>query len=144
MPEIPQEVPSSAKVLIVDDNPANLKLAAYLLSRRGYSVDTAVDAEGALAALRLNKPSVILMDVQLPGMDGLALTRSIKSDPRTRDVRILAVTAAAMAGDDVRALAAGCDGYISKPIDTRLLAALVQDLLERRAGSEPELMPKCE
>ena len=126
-----------ATVLIVDDNPANLKLAAYLLSSKGYSVDTAVDAEGALAALRVRKPALILMDVQLPGMDGLTLTRSIKSDPATSDIRILAVTADAMRGDDVRALAAGCDGYISKPIDTRLLPALVQDLIERELPSEP-------
>jgi CheY-like chemotaxis protein len=120
-----------ATVLIVDDNPANLKLAAYLLSSKGYSVDTAVDAEAALVALRARKPTLILMDLQLPGMDGLTLTRSIKSDPATSDIRILAVTADAMRGDDVRALAAGCDGYISKPIDTRLLPALVQDLIER-------------
>ena len=128
-----------ATVLIVDDNPANLKLAAYLLSSKGYSVETAVDAEGALAALRLRKPALILMDLQLPGMDGLTLTRSIKSDPATADIRILAVTADAMRGDDVRALAAGCDGYISKPIDTRLLPALVQDLIERDLPSEPRL-----
>jgi CheY-like chemotaxis protein len=121
----------AAKVLIVDDNPANLKLTAYLLSSRGYAVDTAVDAAGAMIALRACKPSVILMDLQLPGVDGIALTRAIKSDPRTSDIPILAVTADAMAGDDVRALAAGCDGYVSKPIDTRLLHVLVQDLLER-------------
>jgi len=128
---------SAARVLIVDDNPANLKLAAYLLSSKGYSVATAVDAAGAMAAVRSCKPNLILMDVQLPDMDGLTLTRSIKSNPHTSDVHILAVTAGAMAGDDVRALAAGCDGYISKPIDTRLLAALVQDLLERSGSDEP-------
>src|ERR1700742_3819765 len=122
---------TEATVLIVDDNPANLKLAAFLLASKGYAVETAVDAEGALASLRLKKPDLILMDVQLPGMDGLTLTRTIKSDPLTRDIRILAVPADAMRGDDVRALAAGCDGYISKPIDTRLLPALVQDLIER-------------
>jgi two-component system cell cycle response regulator DivK len=121
----------AATVLIVDDNPVNLKLAAYLLASKGYAVDTAVDAVSAMAALRLRKPRVILMDLQLPGMDGLALTRSIKGDPLTSDIRILAVTADAMKGDDVRALAAGCDGYVSKPIDTRLLPALVQDLLDR-------------
>jgi two-component system, cell cycle response regulator DivK len=120
-----------ANVLIVDDNPANLKLAAYLLSRRGYAVATAVDADTALAALKSRKPELILMDLQLPGMDGLALTRSIKGDPLTADIRILAVTADAMKGDDTRALAAGCDGYIAKPIDTRMLPALVQDLIER-------------
>jgi CheY-like chemotaxis protein len=126
-----------ATVLIVDDNPANLKLAAYLLSSKGYSVDTAADAEQALIALRARKPALILLDLQLPGMDGLTLTRSIKSDPATSDIRILAVTADAMRGDDVRALAAGCDGYISKPIDTRLLPALVQDLIERAVTAQP-------
>jgi CheY-like chemotaxis protein len=126
-----------ATVLIVDDNPVNLKLAAYLLASKGYDVETAVDAVSAMAALRARKPRVILMDLQLPGMDGLALTRSIKGDPRTSDIRILAVTADAMKGDDTRALAAGCDGYVSKPIDTRLLPALVQDLLDRDDGPVP-------
>jgi len=127
----------SGTVLIVDDNPANLKLAAYLLSVKGFAVDTAIDAEGALAAVKVRKPDLILMDLQLPGpgMDGLELTRSIKSDPYTSDIRILAVTADAMRGDDMRALAAGCDGYIAKPIDTRMLPALVQDLIERGPGS---------
>ncbi|HEX4354961.1 MAG TPA: response regulator [Polyangiales bacterium] len=123
---------ADASVLIVDDNPANLKLAAYLLSSKGYAVDTAVDAETALASLKTRKPDLIMLDLHMPGMDGLALTRSLRSDPNTCDIRILAVTADAMRGDDLRALAAGCDGYVAKPIDTRILPALVQDLIERQ------------
>jgi two-component system, cell cycle response regulator DivK len=116
---------SAEPILIVDDNAANLKLARILLSSAGYTVRTATSAEEALATLRDFAPRLILMDVQMPGVDGLALTRRLKADPSMQFVRIIALTAYAMKGDEERALAAGCDGYISKPIDTRTLPDVV-------------------
>jgi CheY-like chemotaxis protein len=106
-------------ILIVDDNPVNLKLARVVLSSEGYDVHTAADAEEALDILRGFKPRLILMDIQLPGMDGLELTRRLKADPGMRGVIIIGLTAYAMKGDEAKARAAGCDGYIAKPIDTR-------------------------
>jgi CheY-like chemotaxis protein len=117
------------RILVVDDNVTNLKLIEYLLKAKGYDVHTAVDAESALEAVRSQQPSLVLMDLQLPGMDGLELTRRLKSDPSTREIVIVAVTAYAMKGDEQRALDAGCDGYIAKPIDTRALPQLVESHL---------------
>ncbi len=114
-----------ARVLIVDDNPTNLKLVAYLVRANGYDVDTAGDAAAAQAAIAAHKPSLILMDLQLPGIDGLELTRRLKGDPTTSDIKIVAVTAYAMKGDEDKALAAGCDDYVTKPIDTRALPATI-------------------
>jgi len=114
-----------ARVLIVDDNPTNLKLVAYLVRAQGYEVDTAGDAESALAALSSRRPDVVLMDLQLPGVDGLELTRRIKADPKTKDIAIIAVTAYAMKGDREKALDAGCDDYVTKPIDTRALPGII-------------------
>src|SRR3954470_22125425 len=102
-------------ILIVDDNAPNLLLVQLILMGAGYDVRTAVDAEDALRILDSWAPSLILMDVQLPRMDGLELTRQIKQDPARRHILIIALTAYAMKGDDERALAAGCDGYLSKP-----------------------------
>jgi CheY-like chemotaxis protein len=121
----------TARILIVDDNPTNLKLVAYLVKAKGYDVDTAPDAETALAAIRARAPRLILMDVQLPGIDGLELTRQLKADPETSSILIVAVTAYAMKGDHDKALAAGCDGYVTKPIDTRALPETITRLLER-------------
>jgi CheY-like chemotaxis protein len=98
-----------------------LKLVTYLMKAQGYDVTTATDAEAALAAIQTARPRLILMDLQLPGIDGLELTRRLKGDPSTRDIIIIAVTAYAMKGDQERALAAGCDDYVTKPIDTRAL-----------------------
>ncbi len=114
-----------ARILIVDDNPANLKLTAELLIWSGYEVVTAVDAEHAMEALLAGPPALILMDLALPGMDGLALTRQLKAAPATSRIPVVAMTAFAMKGDEQKALDAGCDGYITKPIDTRALAAQV-------------------
>src|SRR5207244_1934797 len=114
-----------ARVLIIDDNQTNLKLVTYVVQVAGFEVETAIDAETALAALARRKPDVILMDLQLPGIDGLELTRRIKADPVTRDIAIIAVTAYAMKGDREKALEAGCDDYVSKPIDTRALPAVI-------------------
>lgn len=108
-------------ILLIDDNATNLKLVSYILSSRGYDVRTAGDARQALETLRSFRPRIILMDIQLPDTDGLTLTRQLKADDATRDITIVAVTAYAMRGDEERALAAGCDGYITKPIDTRAL-----------------------
>lgn len=121
-------------ILVVDDQPANLKLARVLLASEGYEVRTAADAEEALSILQDFRPRLILMDVQLPGMDGLELTRRLKADPATSDVVILAMTAYAMKGDDEKALAAGCDGYVSKPIDTRTVPGVIAAHL---AGPHP-------
>jgi CheY-like chemotaxis protein len=118
-------------LLIVDDNPQNLKLTRVLLASEGYTVRTAADAEEALAILQTFKPRLILMDLQLPGMDGLALTRKLKSDPEFPRIPIVALTAYAMKGDAEKALAAGCDGYVSKPIDTERLPKLVAEYLAR-------------
>jgi len=112
-------------VLIVDDNPTNLKLLAFVLSAKGYDVVTADGAESALRALEASRPRVILMDLQLPGIDGFELTRRLKANADTRDIVIIAVTAFAMKGDQDKALAAGCDDYVSKPIDTRSIHQVV-------------------
>lgn len=108
-------------ILIVDDNPSNTKLLAFLLTSKGYEVHTAANADEALAAVESRPPRLILMDIQLPGMDGLSLTRQLKANPATSTILIIAATAYAMKGDEERARAAGCDGYLTKPIDTRQL-----------------------
>jgi two-component system cell cycle response regulator DivK len=120
-------------ILIVDDNPANLKLTSILLRTHGYDARTAPDAEQALKGLETFRPSVILMDIQLPGMDGLELTRRLKAAPQTRDIVIIALTAYAMKGDEERALAAGCDGYIAKPIDIHTLPTIISQHLADHA-----------
>ena len=119
-------------ILIVDDNPLNLKLTRLLLVQEGYVVQTAGDSEQALELMRTFSPRLILMDLQLPGMDGFELTRHLKDDSATRDIVIVAVTAYAMKGDEQRALDAGCDGYLAKPIDTRALASQVATYLKGR------------
>jgi two-component system cell cycle response regulator DivK len=121
-------------ILIVDDTPQNLKLVRVLLAAEGYQVRTAVDAEEAMRVLDTFHPQLILMDLQLPGMDGLQLTRRLKADPAYRAIVIVALTAYAMKGDDEKAFAAGCDGYVVKPIDTELLARTVAAHLAHAAG----------
>jgi CheY-like chemotaxis protein len=116
-------------ILIVDDNSANLKLARVLLQTEGYVVRTAADAKEALEALKSFRPHLILMDIQLPGMDGLELTRRLKANSATRQIIILALTAYAMKGDEQKTVDAGCDGYIAKPIDTRGLLRLLAEYL---------------
>ena len=117
-------------VLVVDDNAANLKLANVLLAADGYEVRTAIDAEHAIEVLKVFQPQLILMDIQLPGMDGLELTRRLKADPKTRTVTIVALTAYAMKGDEAKATASGCSGYIPKPINTREFGAQVARYLQ--------------
>jgi CheY-like chemotaxis protein len=125
------------QILIVDDNATNLKLVAYLMKANGYDVETALDAESAIEAIRLRRPQVVLMDIQLPGIDGLELTRRLKANPETREIVIIAVTAYAMKGDQDKALAAGCDDYITKPIDTRQLPETIARHLARRHPEVP-------
>lgn len=122
-------------ILIVDDTPVNLKLTRILLVNEGYSVVTAASAEEALELLRTYHPRLVLADIQLPGMDGLEMTRQIKRNERTRDILVVALTAFAMKGDEQRAREAGCDGYITKPIDTRSLGLCIRKLLDQRADT---------
>jgi len=119
-------------ILIVEDNPLNLKLVKAVLQHRGYDVKTAVNATSALLALETFRPHLILMDLQLPGTSGLDLTQMLKANAATRDIVIVALTAAAMKGDDARARAAGCDGYLTKPIDVVTFPATIASLLEGR------------
>ena len=128
------EAGAGPRILIVDDNPTNLRLAAEVLELEGYATLKAVDAEEALEILRDDTPDLILMDIALPGMDGLSLTRRLKADARLRHVPVIALTAFAMKGDDQKAFEAGCAAYITKPIDTRRLPLQVAEVL---AGAKP-------
>ncbi len=116
-------------ILIVDDNEQNLKLARVALECEGFDVRTAMDGEAAIEMLRTVHPRLILMDVQLPGLDGLEVARRLKADPATRDILIIAVTAYAMKGDREKAMEAGCDGYIAKPLDPILLPGQLGEYL---------------
>jgi two-component system cell cycle response regulator DivK len=114
-----------AKVLIVEDNAANLALATFLLQSAGHTVLSATDAEAGLTLARDEQPNLILMDIQLPGMDGLAATVLLKSDDVTRNIPVIALTALAMKGDEARIRAAGCDGYIAKPLAYKDFLAII-------------------
>lgn len=117
------------EILIVEDNPANMKLASFLLEHAGYGVLQAGNAVEGIALARARFPSLILMDIQLPGMDGLEATRIIKADVLLRGIKVVALTAFAMKDDEQRILAAGCDAYIAKPIQYRAFLAEVARLL---------------
>jgi two-component system, cell cycle response regulator DivK len=116
-------------VLVVDDNPLNIELVSFVLQADAFDVLPAADARAALALLARQRPELILMDIQLPGMDGLALTRLLKADPRTRSIPIVAFTAYAMKGDELKMREAGCEGYVSKPVNVATLAACVRSHL---------------
>jgi len=120
-------------ILIIDDNPVNLKLARVTLETAGYTVRTAIDAEAAMQLLQDESPRLILMDIQLPGMDGLELTRQLKAAPATAGITIIAVTAYAMTGDEQKALAAGCDAYVRKPFDTTDLPQMIAQYITESA-----------
>lgn len=120
-----------AKVLIVEDNPTNLTLATFLLQSAGHSVLSATDAEAGLTLARAERPNLILMDIQLPGMDGLEATAQLKGDEVTRAIPVIALTALAMKGDEERIRAAGCDGYIAKPMRYQEFLATVAAQLAR-------------
>ncbi|MBI4589425.1 MAG: response regulator [Candidatus Rokubacteria bacterium] len=107
------------RILLVEDNPQNRRLAQFLLKSRGYVVYEAATGEEALELATTHRPDLILMDLQLPGLDGFAVTRRLKKNSVTMDIPVIAMTAYAMKGDRERAMEAGCDGYLTKPIDTK-------------------------
>lgn len=118
-----------ATVLIVEDNPANMNLAVLLLESVGHTVLSATDAEAGLTLARARLPNLILMDIQLPGMDGLEATALLKQDQATRGIPVIALTALAMKGDEERIRAAGCDGYIAKPMRYQAFLATIASQL---------------
>ena len=129
---------SPAPILIVDDNATNLRLETFILERAGHEIRGASDADEAMRVLETFRPRLILMDLQLPVIDGFELTRRLRKDAAFSAVRIVALTAYAMAGDEERARAAGCDGYITKPVPPEELRRLVEEhLLHGAAGSTP-------
>src|SRR5712691_11804250 len=122
---------NARKVLVVEDNDMNMQLVEYLLEEGGYEIVKATSGEEALAITRgPSMPDLILMDIHLPGMDGLSVVRTMKADERTSRVPILALTAHAMRGDKDRFLEAGCDGYISKPIDVKTFLSSIEQYLK--------------
>ncbi|HUR00254.1 MAG TPA: response regulator [Gemmatimonadaceae bacterium] len=125
-------------ILIVEDNPANLTLATFLLQSAGYTVVSENNAEAGVALAKKMQPDLILMDIQLPGMDGLEATALLKGDETTKAIPVIALTALAMKGDEERIMAAGCDGYIAKPLDYKDFLAKVA----RRLGGQPLTPPR--
>lgn len=121
-----------AKILVIEDNPANMKLACLLLRNAGHQVLSATDAETGLTLARADRPDLILMDIQLPGMDGLAATALLKQDPVTAAIPVIALTAMAMKDDQKKTEAAGCDAYIAKPLRYQALYAAIDTLLAAR------------
>jgi len=113
------------KILVVEDNVANMKLATFILESAGHTVLGARDAETGLTIARTDQPDLILMDIQLPGMDGLQATALLKKDEATRAIPVIALTALAMKGDEERIRAAGCDGYVAKPMRYQELLAVI-------------------
>src|SRR5688572_14273557 len=130
-------IPEMAKILIVEDNPANMTLAVFLLKSAGYTIVSAIDAEAGLAVARAEMPNLILMDIQLPGMDGLQATALLKADEATRSIPVIALTALAMKGDEERIRAAGCDGYIAKPLAYKEFLATVSAQLSKNGTAGP-------
>jgi len=120
-------------ILIVEDNPANMQLSTFLLESAGHTAVAATTAEAGVALAAECRPDLILMDIQLPGMDGLQATALLKANEATRDIPVIALTALAMKGDEERIRAAGCDGYIAKPLDYKDFLAVIKATLARRA-----------
>lgn len=125
-----------ARVLVIEDNVANMTLATFLLESAGHVVMPATDAETGVALARDAHPDLILMDIQLPGMDGLQATGLLKADDATRSIPVIALTALAMKGDEERILAAGCDGYIAKPLAYKSFLADIAEHLARGASGD--------
>lgn len=121
---------TGCKILIVEDNPLNLELAAALLEASGFVVQPARTAEEGLRVARELLPDLVLMDFGLPGMDGLSAVKQLKADPATRHLSVVGLTAHAMKGDQEIALNAGCEGYLTKPIDTRTFVATITNFVE--------------
>lgn len=125
---------SAPKILLVEDNPMNKELASDLLEANGYEVICTQTAEDGLRLAKELMPDLILMDISLPGMDGLCATKTLKADPATRHLTIVGLTAHAMKGDKGIALDAGCDGYLTKPINTRTFIDTVKDFIASHAN----------
>ena len=119
----------ASRVLVVDDNALNIELVVFVLSDDGFTVASATDAADAQRQIPVFRPDLILMDIQMPGVDGLELTRRLKANPATRHIFIVAFTAYAMKGDEAKLLAGGCDGYLSKPIDVASFAATLRNFI---------------
>ena len=117
------------RALIVDDNELNIDLAQYVLEADGFTIERALNVDEAWARLRVVRPDIALVDIQLPGTDGLSLVRAIKATPGLSDIPVVAFTAFAMPGDEQRFRAAGCDGYLTKPIDVHTFASTVRSYL---------------
>lgn len=129
------------KILVVEDHPANMKLTILLLQKTGYGVLSAMDAETGLELAQTEQPDLILMDIQLPGMDGLIATALLKQNPATRTIPVIALTALAMKGDDDRCRNAGCDGYIAKPLHYQELLAEIEAQLTKRNSAPSSTEP---
>ena len=132
------------RILVVEDNPMNLELVTDLLEADGFIVCPARTAEEGFRAARELSPDLILMDLSLPGLDGLAATRALREDPATHHLTIIALTAHAMRGDEALALRAGCDGYLTKPIDTRTFAAKVAAFIAAADSRRTEPQAACQ
>lgn len=131
---------SAHRVLIVDDNAMNVAIAEVVLLAEHFEVETAADGLQALERVLVFQPDLILMDIQMPGIDGIELTRRLKADPQTRHIRIAAFTAFAMRGDEAKMRAAGCDAYLSKPIDVKRFAAQVRACIDAPGGDPHHLL----
>ena len=127
---------SGLRVLVVDDNLATVELTSFVLGAAGFVVESTTDALNAIFLIANFQPELILMDIQMPGIDGLELTRQLKADPSMRHIVVVAFTAFAMKGDEAKMRAAGCDGYIAKPIDVSSFAATVRSYIPARSGEE--------
>jgi two-component system cell cycle response regulator DivK len=122
-----------AKILVVEDNPSNAKLAVFVLARAGHEVQCVPDAEEGLRVAQSERPDLVIMDVQLPGIDGLTATRRLRADPATQSLKVLALTAFAMKGDEQKIIDAGCDDYLAKPYQYNDLLQRVEALLGKGA-----------
>ena len=122
------------KILVVEDNPTNMRVIRMVLGNKGYSLLEATDGEEALVVATEGHPDLIVMDIQLPKMDGLEVTRRLRQTPEFKQTPIIALTASAMEGDREKIMAAGCDEYISKPVNTRQFPQLVAEMLQQGGG----------
>jgi CheY-like chemotaxis protein len=125
------------RILVIEDQPIELKLVGRVLEAAGFTVNGIDAAEQAFASIKADRPQLILLDMGLPGMDGLALVRLLKADPETASIHVVAITAYPEKFSSAKALEAGCDGYLLKPISTRTLPQELRDVVERGTRDEP-------
>ena len=125
---------ANESILIVDDSAMIQKMVRFVLQSEGYVIQTASGGNEALSILHTFKPKLVLMDMQMPGIDGLETTRRIKANPDTRGIIVLALTASAMKGDEEKALSAGCDGYITKPFTNQKMLSSIREYLDAASG----------